>query len=111
MRARIANPRYRGLQNLIRTKLAPDFINYQKSQNEILSKIINKTIKYSIGVGAAYLGFVQGLSPLLIAVLGGVSPNLADDTLALSHKWREKKKKNYENTFSYYLDLTKSISK
>jgi hypothetical protein len=99
------------LQNLIRTKLAPDFVNYQKSQNEILSKILNKTIKYSIGVGAAYLGFVQGLSPLLIAVLGGVSPNLADDTLALSSKLREKKKKNYENTFSYYLNLTKSIAK
>lgn len=99
------------LQNLIKMKLAPDFVNYQKSQNEILSKILNKTIKYSIGVGAAYLGFVQGLSPLLIAVLGGVSPNLADDTLALSSKLREKKKKNYENTFSYYLNLTKSIAK
>jgi hypothetical protein len=80
------------LQNLIKMKLAPDFINYQKSQNEILSKILNKTIKYSIGVGAAYLGFVQGLSPLLIAVLSGVSPNLIDDTLALSSKIREKKK-------------------
>ncbi|MFV5688919.1 hypothetical protein ACM55M_09885 [Flavobacterium sp. ZT3R25] len=99
------------LENLIKTKLAPDFVNYQKSQNEILSKILNKTIKYTIGVGAAYLGFVQGLSPLLIAVLGGVSPNLADDTLALSSKLREKKKKNYENTFSYYLNLTKSIAK
>lgn len=98
------------LQNLIKTKLAPDFINYQKSQNEILSKVLNKTIKYSIGVGAAYLGFVQGLSPLLIAILSGVSPNLADDALALSNKLIEKKKKKYENTFSYYLNLTKTIA-
>lgn len=99
------------LQNLIKTKLAPDLVTYQKSQNEILSKTLNKSIKYSIGIGAAYLGFVQGLSPLLIAVLGGVSPNLVDDTLALSNKLREKKKRNYENTFSYYLNLTKSIAK
>ncbi|MGV3696328.1 hypothetical protein [Flavobacterium sp.] len=96
------------LQSFIESKLAPDFLSYQKSQNEILSKVINKTIKYSVGIGAAYLGLVQGLSPLLIAVLGGASPTLAEDALALSNRFRDEKKKIYENTFSYYLNLTKS---
>lgn len=98
-------------QNFIKKKLSPDFVTYQKSQNDLLSKVLNKSIKYSVGVGAAYFGFVQGLSPLLIAILSGVSPNLADDALYLSNKLREKKSKNYENTFSYYLNLSKSVAK
>lgn len=100
---------FKDLQDIIKKKLEPDFIEYQKSQNRILSKTLNKTIKYGVSVGAAYVGYVQGLSPLLIAILSGVSPNLVDDVLSLSNKLKEEKKKNYENTFSYYLNLNKSI--
>lgn len=95
------------IENLIKKKLVPDFIKYQKSQNEILSKVIKGAVKYSVGIGSAYVGFVQGLSPLLITLLAGASPNIVDDLLKLSGKLREKKNKRYENTFSYYLNLNK----
>ena len=96
------------INKLIGKKIIPEFNKYQEQQNEILAKSVKNTIKYSVGIGSAYFGFVQGLSPLLISVLSGVSPLLADNILQLSDKFREKRKRKYENTFSYFLNLNKS---
>ncbi|MCF6169015.1 hypothetical protein [Lutibacter sp.] len=96
------------INKLIGKKIIPEFHKYQELQNEILAKSVKNIIKYSVGIGSAYFGFVQGLSPLLISVLSGASPLLADNILQLSDKFREKRKRKYENTFSYFLNLNKS---
>ncbi len=96
------------VNRLIGKKIIPEFYKYQESQNSILTNTIKKTIKYSIGFGSAYFGFVQGLSPILIALLSGTSPLFAEDMLQLSDKLKDKKKRQYENTFSYFLNLDKN---
>ncbi len=89
-------------------KIIPQFSKYQSSQNQILSKTLKNITTYGIAYGAAYVGFVEGLSPLLIAALSGLSPKLADDLLQLSGKLEDKKKRKYENTFSYFLNMDKN---
>ncbi|GGK38675.1 MULTISPECIES: hypothetical protein [Flavobacteriaceae] len=95
------------INRLIGKKIIPEFHKYQELQNSILAKTVKTTIKYSVGVGSAYFGFAQGLSPLLISLLSGASPLLADDILKLSDKFKDKRKSKYENTFSYFLNLNK----
>jgi|GEM_PF-1637016 len=95
------------IKKLIENKIIPEFAKYQKSQNQVLSKTTKVALKYGVGIGSAYLGLVQGLSPLLISVLSGVSPLLTDDLLQLSGRLKDKKTRKYENTFSYFLNLNK----
>lgn len=93
------------IKKILEQKIVPEFLNYQKSQNRVLEKTLKNITTYGIAYGAAYVGFVQGLSPLLIATLSGLSPKLADDLLQLSGKLHDKKKRKYENTFSYFLNV------
>jgi len=93
------------INRLIGKKIIPEFHKYQELQNSVLAKTVKTTIKYSFGIGSAYFGFVQGLSPILISILSGASPLLADDILKLSDKFKDKRKSKYENTFSYFLNL------
>jgi len=93
------------IKAILERKIIPQFSKYQSSQNQVLSKTLKNITTYGIAYGAAYVGFVQGLSPLLIAALSGLSPKLADDLLQLSGKLDDKKKRKYENTFSYFLNV------
>lgn len=93
------------LNKLIGKKIIPEFHNYQKSQNKILKKSLKNTIRFAVGASTAYVGFVPGLSPALISFLSGVSPVLTESALQLSDKLKDKKKRKYENTFSYFLNL------
>lgn len=93
------------IDKLIGKKIIPEYNKYQELQNGILSKTIKKAIRYGVAFGSAYFGFVQGLSPALISLLSGSSPLLAENILQLSDKLNDKKKRKYENTFSYFLNL------
>ncbi|MCZ6594028.1 MAG: hypothetical protein O6943_03840 [Bacteroidetes bacterium] len=75
-------------------KIIPELSKYQNSQNEILSKILGTTLNFTAAAGSAYLGFVQGLSPMLICALSGASPILTEKMLKLSGKLHDKKKEN-----------------
>lgn len=94
------------VNKLIGKKIIPEYNKYQELQNGILSDTIKNIVRYSVAFGSAYFGFVQGLSPALISLLSGSSPLLADNILQLSDKLIEKKKRKYENTFSYFLNLS-----
>jgi hypothetical protein len=96
------------IKTILERKIIPEFGEYQRSQNQILGKVLKNITTYGISFGSAYVGFVQGLSPLLIATLSGLSPKLADDLLQLSGKLADKKKRKYENTFSYFLNMNKN---
>lgn len=93
------------IDKLIGGKIIPELNKYQDSQNSIISKILGSTLEFSVAVGANYLGFVQGLSPMLISLLSGASPILTEKMLQLSGKLKDKRKRKYENTFSYFLNL------
>ena len=93
------------LNKLIGRKIIPELNSYQSSQNKILESIVGNSLKFTAAAGSAYLGFVQGLSPMLICALSGASPILTEKIITLSGKLQEKKKRNYENTFSYFLNL------
>ena len=95
------------INKLIGRKIIPEFHKYQESQNTILNSSIKNTIRFAVGVGSAYVGFVPALSQTLISLLSGISPVLTETTLQLSDKLRDKKKRKYENTFSYFLNLNK----
>lgn len=94
------------VNKLIGKKIIPEYNKYQELQNGILSDTIKSIIRYSVAFGSAYFGLVQGLSPALISLLSGSSPLLAENILKLSDKLNEKKKRKYENTFSYFLNLS-----
>lgn len=93
------------INKLIGGKIIPELNKYQDSQKNIISKILGSTLNFSVAVGTNYLGFVQGLSPMLISVLSGASPILTEKMLQLSGKLQDKRKRKYENTFSYFLKL------
>lgn len=94
------------VNKLIGKKIIPEYNKYQELQNGILSDTIKNIVRYGVAFGSAYFGFVQGLSPALISLLSGSSPLLAENILQLSDKLIEKKKRKYENTFSYFLNLS-----
>lgn len=93
------------VNKLIGKKIIPEYNKYQELQNGILSNTIKNVVRYGVAFGSAYFGFVQGLSPALISLLSGSSPLLAENMLQLSDKLNDKKKRKFENTFSYFLNL------
>jgi hypothetical protein len=94
------------INKLIGRKIIPELNKYQKLQNDILSKTLGTALNFTVSAGSNYLGFVQGLSPMLISALSGASPILTEKMLQLSGKLQDKKKRKYENTFSYFLNLS-----
>lgn len=93
------------MKKFVEKKLLPDLRKYQDAQNDVLTGVLRNTVRYTVAFSSAYIGFAQGLSPLLISLLSGVSPVLADDAFQLAQKLKDKRKKKYENTFSYFLNL------
>ncbi|WP_266204964.1 hypothetical protein [Pontibacter kalidii] len=98
----------REVEKFMHTKLIPDLNNYQKAQRDILSnEVSKKAIRFSVGAISSYIGTIQGLSPGLIALLGGTSAVFSEEMLQLSNKVRERNKKKYENSFAYFLKIGK----
>lgn len=96
----------REMSKFLYSKLIPDFQKYQNAQNSILqNKVAKWAINFSVGALTSYIGTIQGLSPTLIALLGGTSPLFSDALIQLSDKVRDNKKRHYENTFTYFLKL------
>ncbi|WP_018478806.1 hypothetical protein [Pontibacter roseus] len=96
----------REMGKFLYSKLIPDFQKYQNAQNSILqNKVAKWGINFSVGAVSSYIGTIQGLSPTLIALLGGTSPLFSEALIQLSDKLRDSKKKQYENTFAYFLNL------
>jgi hypothetical protein len=81
------------INKLIGRKIIPELNKYQNSQNNILSEILGTTFNFTAAAVSNNLGFVQGLSPMLISVLSSASPVLTEKMLQLSGKLQDKKKK------------------
>ncbi|WP_205502223.1 hypothetical protein [Rufibacter psychrotolerans] len=89
-------------------KLIPELMKYQEAKNNIFKdKFIKGAMNFSVGALTSSFGLIQGLSPTLITLLGGVSPLLSEAALQLADKVKDKKHKKYENTFAYFLNLKK----
>lgn len=99
------------INKLIGRKIIPELDKYQRAQNQVLGQVLGNSVKFTTTAAPVYLGFVQGLSPMLICLLSGAGPILTEEILKLSSKLHDKKKRKYENTFSYFLNLNDLSSK
>ncbi|MFD3002419.1 hypothetical protein ACFS7Z_18755 [Pontibacter toksunensis] len=95
----------REVDKFMHSKIIPDLKKYQRAQADTLQKIVKGAITFSVGAATSHLGTIQGLSPNLIALLGGTSPLFSEALLQLSDKVRDRRRKQYENTFAYFLKL------
>jgi hypothetical protein len=94
------------IEDYVNRKIFPLIKKQEAESTNLLIKKFNRLAILGLtGVVTTSLSFTQGLSPLLISLLSGLTPLLGEGLVRLSSKLEDKKLAKYQNTFSYFLDL------
>jgi hypothetical protein len=93
------------VDNYIKKEVEPLVNAYQKKFVESMNKFLQLALPFGSTVAGSVLGIQQGLSPMAIAYLGGISGTVGQVTTELSNYILKKRSKKMNNTFSYFINL------
>ncbi len=89
----------------IRQEVEPIVNEYQKKFLESINQFLNYAIPFGSTILGSVIGVQQNLSPMAIAYLGGISGAVGKVTSELSQYILKNSAKNFNNTFSYFMNL------
>lgn len=95
------------IKDLIENKIMKDLLSYQQANSKLFNRMFKLSTNAVAGLGTLAISYTQNLSPLLIAILSGVTPAVLNEATSFVKSLEDKKSKKFENTFAYYYNLEK----
>lgn len=95
----------KGVQSFISKEVAPQIDKYRNQFLTSFIKMIGYTGTFSVVSLGTYLASYQGLTPMQIAYITGISATVGNVTSELANQISANKNKEYRNTFSYFIKL------
>lgn len=93
------------VDNYIKKEVEPLVNAYQKKFVESMNKFLQLALPFGSTVAGSVLGIQQGLSPMAIAYVAGISGTVGQVATELSNYILKKRLKKMNNTFSYFINL------
>jgi len=93
------------VNDYIKKEVEPLVNAYQTKFIESMNKFLQLALPFGSTVASSVIGIQQGLSPMAIAYLGGISGTVGQVTSELSKYILKQKSTKMNNAFSYFINL------